>query len=245
MGKKCFFIGFSVFVTFGIFLVTFLKESQGESQKKDIKSNELTQASEKHGVQIASSSAKEPSFNKNAIYSFYLGVYNQNQGNTIKAIEKYKEVLKLDPNNAEVHNNLGLIYKERDDLDKAVKHYQLAISLNPGMDEAHNNLGAIYYLRGDYRAAELEYQKALELNSKNLMSRLNMGLVYKAVGWKGKAIDTLEEVVFEVSFHPEAHYNLAILYEELGDLERAKWHYNRLILPEDCIIRFYHKRKEK
>ncbi len=136
MGKRSFFIGFSVFVIFGISLVIFLRESEGESKKRDIKSNELTQSTERPEVQIASSSAKESSVSKKSIYSFYEGVYSQKQRNTIKAIEKYKEVLKLDPNNAEAHKNLGVIYKQQNDLDKAVEHYRLAVSLNPRMDNA-------------------------------------------------------------------------------------------------------------
>jgi hypothetical protein len=33
----------------------------------------------------------------------------------------------------------------------------------------------------------------------------------------------------EQPFHAEAHYNLAIIYEELGHLERAIWHYTRFV----------------
>lgn len=187
------------------------------------------QESGKFEIPAALSSTEDPSVEKTVAYHFNLGVYHQKQGNITSAIKEYEEVLKLDPNNAEALNNLGVIYREQNDLDKAAEHYQLVVSLHPGMEEAHNNLGVIYYLKGNYREAGLEYRKALEINPNNLKSLINIGLVYKTQGLVKRAIDTLEDVLAEDIFHPEAHYNLAILYEEMGHLEMAIWHYTRFI----------------
>ncbi len=172
-------------------------------------------------------STEKLSLGRNAVDHFNQGVNYQKQGDAIKAIEEYENVLKSNPDNAEVHNNLGAIYKEQDNLDKALEHYQYVITLNPGMDEVHNNLGVIYYLRGDHEDAVEEYRKALELNPDNLMCLVNLGLVYKAQGMELKTIDTLETILSIEPFQVEAHYNLAILYEELGHLEAAIEHYTR------------------
>jgi tetratricopeptide (TPR) repeat protein len=166
---------------------------------------------------------------KDAIDHFNLGVDRQKQGDAVKAIEEYKNVLKLDPDNAEAHNNLGAIYKEQGDLDKAVEHYQFVLASNPGMDEVHNNLGVVFYLRGDHEEAVQEYRKALELNPDNLMCLVNLGLIYKAQGMELKTVDTLETILSIEPFQAEAHYNLAILYEELGHLEAAMLHYTRFV----------------
>jgi tetratricopeptide (TPR) repeat protein len=95
------------------------------------------------------------------------------------------------------------------------------------MDEAHNNLGVMHYLRGEPGEAVAEYRKALELNPDNLISQINISLVFKAQGQEQRAIEVLENVLSIEQFHPEAHYNLAILYEKLGHLEKAIWHYTR------------------
>ncbi|GAX61076.1 hypothetical protein SCALIN_C17_0110 [Candidatus Scalindua japonica] len=176
------------------------------------------------GIPHVASSPEDQSVDK-AVYHFNLGVYYQKQGDMLRAVNEYETVLKLDSNNAEAHNNLGVIYREQNELDKAMEHYQFVVSLNPGMEEARNNLGVIYYLRGNYREAAEEYRKALELNPNNLKSLINMGLVYKTQGLTKKAIEVLEDVVAEDSFLPEAHYNLAILYEEMGHVEMAIWRY--------------------
>jgi len=183
----------------------------------------------KSEIPAASSSTENPSTGKTAAYHFNLGVYYQKQENIRMAVKEYETALELDSNNAEALNNLGVIYKEQNDLDKAAAHYQLIVSLNPGMEEAHNNLGVIYYLKGNYREAGLEFRKTLEINPNNLKGLINIGLVYKSQGLVKKAIDTLEDVLTEDTFQPEAHYNLAILYEEMGHLEAAVWHYTRFM----------------
>ncbi len=199
--------------------------------KEEIKEkvNEWIPLTEKTEEPSVSVSTQKPQINKEILHNFNLGIYHQKQGDNAKAIEAYEEVLKLDPDNAEIHNNLGIIYKEQENLDKAMEHLLHVVSFNPGMDEAHNNLGLIHYLRGDQRKAVLEYQKAIKLNPDNLISQMNLGLVYKAQGLDKKAIDTIETVLSEDPFHPQAHYNLAILYEELGHLEKALWHYTRFV----------------
>ncbi len=191
-------------------------------------SNTHAQSAGIGGSELTVSPESRP-LGKDAIGHFKMGVNYQKQGNAIKAIEEYGNVLKSDPDNAEAHNNLGAIYKEQGNLDKALEHYQFVIASNPEMDEAHNNLGVIYYLRGDHDEAVEEYRKALELNHDNLKCLVNLGLVYKARGMELKTIDTLETILSIAPFQAEAHYNLAILYEELGHLEAAIQHYTSFV----------------
>ncbi|MHC4453360.1 MAG: hypothetical protein ACYSWS_01525, partial [Planctomycetota bacterium] len=61
----------------------------------------------------------------------------------------------------------------------------------------------------------------------NVTSQINLGLVYKAQGLERQSIDIIEEVLTIEPFNLEAHYNLAILYEGLGHMEKAIWHYSR------------------
>ena len=57
-----------------------------------------------------------------------------------EAILKYKVAIKLNPNYALSHNNLGYALAEKGSIDEAIFHYKMAIKLNPSYGDAHKNL---------------------------------------------------------------------------------------------------------
>ncbi|WP_341525331.1 tetratricopeptide repeat protein [Nostoc sp. UHCC 0302] len=61
------------------------------------------------------------------------------------AISDYERAISLDPDNAEAHRNLGLIYENLQDLEKAQTEYRLAIQGN--LSVAYNSLARLYLLK--------------------------------------------------------------------------------------------------
>ena len=61
--------------------------------------------------------------------TFDLAVQNHQKNNFQVAENLYKEILKTNPNHAEAHNNLGIIFKELGELQKAVDCYQKVIQI--------------------------------------------------------------------------------------------------------------------
>jgi TPR repeat len=57
------------------------------------------------------------------------------------AIKNYLLAIKLDPNYAKAHFNLGRALRDKKDADAAVKHHRLAIKIDPEFAEAHCGLG--------------------------------------------------------------------------------------------------------
>jgi tetratricopeptide (TPR) repeat protein len=57
-----------------------------------------------------------------------------------KAIEQYQIALKLNPDNAKAHYNLGAAFFTKGLTDEAIKQYQLALKLNPDFADARKNL---------------------------------------------------------------------------------------------------------
>ena len=111
-----------------------------------------------HGV--ASGRAKELienflSVNPNSARSWLLlGEYYHANLNREKAFQAYFKADSLEPNNASVQYNLGIMYNLEEELDEAEKHFKKAIEFGDFLD-AHLYLGSIYQKRG-------EYEKALE-----------------------------------------------------------------------------------
>jgi Flp pilus assembly protein TadD len=80
-----------------------------------------------------------------------------------EAIEHYQKALQIKPDNAEAHNNLGLVLAGHGRLDEAIAHYQRAVEIKPHFLEAHYNLGVALAGRGRIDEATAHYQKALVL----------------------------------------------------------------------------------
>jgi len=70
------------------------------------------------------------------------------KGRTDEAIAEFAEALRLKPDNAEAHYDLGALYGREGKLDEAIAEFQEAIRLQP-----------------DYAAARLNLVHAMELKN--------------------------------------------------------------------------------
>lgn len=96
---------------------------------------------------------------------FALGLAFEGQENHDEAIAHYSEALRIKPNYAEAHNNLGGLYLKKKWVDKAIFHLQQAIQISPRHAKAHYNLAMAYGTKGKYRLVYEEIRLAKELSS--------------------------------------------------------------------------------
>lgn len=75
----------------------------------------------------------------------------------------FKEV-RLNPNDAETHHNLGWVLYQRGYIVEAIAAYQQAIRLNPTLAAAHYHLGLALTQQVKLDQAIQSYQRAIELN---------------------------------------------------------------------------------
>ena len=81
-----------------------------------------------------------------------------------QAILCYQEAIKLKPDFAAAHNNLGICLYEVGRPEEAHVSYKRAIALQPDYADAHNNIGNIYKDSGHVDEAITSYKKAIELD---------------------------------------------------------------------------------
>jgi tetratricopeptide (TPR) repeat protein len=86
-----------------------------------------------------------------ANYSYAFSLWNQRKGpedaQTAAQVESLLErAIALDPNLADAHLQLGILYSERKDFPKAITSYQQAIAVNPRLEQAHYRLAQTYRL---------------------------------------------------------------------------------------------------
>jgi tetratricopeptide (TPR) repeat protein len=93
-----------------------------------------------------------------------LGCFDESQ-------KTYTEALKLEPNLAEIHNNLGLLYLRMKKLDDAVVSFQEAVKKNVNYALAYVNLGKALIDLERFDDAIKAYSRALEIDPSNQDAR--------------------------------------------------------------------------
>lgn len=166
------------------------------------------------------------------------GQQNYQNGNWSSAEDDYQRALKLNPDNAEAHFRLGLLYEDLQQADKALTQYQLAIQGN--IPTAINNLARLHILKKkDYAAAVTLLLKALEDEKREPLKPATKHAVLKNLAWarlkqknypdaEAKLLDAIDleaENTFEREAIADTHCLLAQVMEGLGDKKGAlnKW----------------------
>lgn len=92
------------------------------------------------------------------------GLLFQNMGELENAKKDYGTILKIEPDYADAHYNLGYIavaYEK--DYKKAIEHFTDAIRTNSQYAEAYYNRGVAFERSGDRASAEKDYREALKI----------------------------------------------------------------------------------
>jgi len=100
-----------------------------------------------------------------AIQLCNLGAAWYEKGDYVKAVEYYKEAIRLNQDCAEAINNLGVIYSKQGNLDIAMDCYQKATRIDPNYAEAFSNIGVVFYKQGYLQKAIELFERAIEKDS--------------------------------------------------------------------------------
>jgi len=88
------------------------------------------------------------------------------KGDYNRAIEYYREAIRINPDDAAAHYNLGNLLKDLKRYAEAEKEYREAIRINPDLAEAHANLGILLLKAKRPEDAKKEFEIAKELFEK-------------------------------------------------------------------------------
>jgi tetratricopeptide (TPR) repeat protein len=163
---------------------------------------------------IKSAGLSESAYNLWALHFLHALDLQLSGGASQEIIAEYQEAIRLKPDFAGAHNNLGLALSHEGQYDAAIAEYKEAIGLEDQNPEAHNNWGYALYLKGQPGAAIAEYKKAISLNPETAEWHCNLGIALDADGKLDAAIAELQEAIRLKPELAEAHDNLGIaLYE--------------------------------
>lgn len=74
---------------------------------------------------------------------------------------EFQEALKLSPQDATLHYNLGLAFKSKDKLPEALAEFRKAEEIDPSQPDAHYTQGVTLWQQGDFVAAAEELRAAI------------------------------------------------------------------------------------
>ncbi|MHC5035598.1 MAG: fused MFS/spermidine synthase, partial [Planctomycetota bacterium] len=149
-------------------------------------------------------------------------------GGTENAIALYERLLTLDPQNPEVHAELGLILLRQGQLQQAIDRSRSALQLDPDLSAAHNNLGACLFAAGRPDEAIVHYQNALRTKRDTVEAHANLATSLAALGRLDEAVSHYREALKMNPDYARARADLGLALakqkrtaEAMEELERA------------------------
>jgi len=90
--------------------------------------------------------------------------------------------LKADPSNADLLNQVGVLYRATHQFQTAIDYYQKSLAINPKNVGARTDMASCMYYLGDVDGALGQLNKSLTYDPKHMGTLINIGIIK----WKGK-----------------------------------------------------------
>ena len=140
---------------------------------------------------------------------------------TLEDIVGYETMLKVTPNDAELHDDVAVLYLGMGLAANAVRHFELSAALKPGSAPAQFNLGTALAQAGRFDAAVDAFRAALELRPDYALAHGNLGRVLLAQNRLDEARRHLEQAVRLDPSNPRSLLGLAEALAAGGSYDAA------------------------
>jgi serine/threonine protein kinase/Flp pilus assembly protein TadD len=153
-----------------------------------------------------------------------------------EAVTALRETIRLKPDVARAHSDLGLALRAQRRLAEAIDAYREAIRLKPDYAEALTNLGIALQDQGALAEAIAPYREAIRLKPGYAEPHTYLGNALRRQGKLAEAIAEHREAIRLKPDYAEAHCNLGIALRNQGKLAEAIDAYREAIRlkPDDA-----------
>ena len=117
-----------------------------------------------------------------------VGLQEHQRGLLAQAVQRYRNVLRAQPEHADTLHLLGVALDQQGDHHQAAESIGRAVTLNLGNAAYHVNLGEVYRVLGNLERAAECCRTALHLEPRSPEAANNLGLVLLAQGKTDEAI---------------------------------------------------------
>jgi tetratricopeptide (TPR) repeat protein len=150
-------------------------------------------------------------------------------GDLIGAIDAYREVLKLVPESAGVHSNLGAALSRLGRYDEAIDEYRLALRAQEGNADYRFNLALALYKSARLSDAAAEFARVLEAQPHNKNAALLLADCRLQLGQTRQVVDLLTPREAEFAEDDAFAYLLGTALIAENDLTRGQAVIDRLL----------------
>jgi tetratricopeptide (TPR) repeat protein len=181
-----------------------------------------------NGLSLPASDAEESAGSAESHYRE--GVDYLKTGDKTKAIEAFREAIRLRPEWTDAHYQLGLVYYETGEYKAAAKAFEEALRLQPEFFDALIALGKTYqHLALHVRAVEV-LQQAVLMRADNIDARTALGTALILAAQPKDAVAVLREAA---RLAPES----ALIYASLGQAYRLSGNFDEALIALQQALR--------
>jgi len=158
-----------------------------------------------------------------------LGYIYRSRNQNEEAINMYKKLIELEPNEIKHYDALADLYVNINDTEDAMKTLQKMLDIDPENTGARQKLTALLNQSGDINALIVEQKKMVELQPDNMSNRLELARTYYRDTQYENTAAQLEVVAAQ---EPENVFALELLgdtYQKLDKYNEAVTVYNRIL----------------
>ncbi len=151
------------------------------------------------------------------------------QGDLKAAQAAFEKVTEADPQNPDGWVNIGRAALQEGDVARARTVLEKALALSPDLARAHFFYSAVLRQEGNYDGAVEHLRKVLAQYPRDRVAVNNLGRVLFLQRKYAEAVNVLQRVLAIDPEDLQAHYNLMLCYNGLGDEKMAKEHQARYL----------------
>jgi len=155
----------------------------------------------------------------------------ERQGDPNEARRQYLRYLEKHPEHPLPHHRLGVMAARQAKYKEAEVHFQKAAQLGPPNAELLSDMGYLYYLQNRLQEAEAVLRQASKMEPANQTATNNLALV---LGAKGNFDNSLRHFR-KVNEEGEARANLAFVFSQHGNLEKARGEYLQALTVDNSL----------
>lgn len=171
--------------------------------------------------------------------AFDLALQHHQAGRLAEAEALYRQILAVQPTNADAMHLLGVLAQQVGRLDLAVEWIGRAIAINASESTYYCNLGNALAAQANFDAAIAACRRALGLKPECAEAYNNMGNAHKGLGQLDEAIAAYQHALQIRTEYPEAHNNLGLAMAARGSFAAAIAAYHRALQLNPNLVEVY------